>query len=172
MRHAGRPSAREVDARDGERIGLRLGGGGGVGWGGVAWRGGEGPRGRNWRGSKTRNGGERVRFPLGRNRNLLLRLFLSLSPFLAFFLARPSRREPRFLSLSLSLSPPSLSLFWSHAHASAQIRAFSLPLLPRLAPSCSSFLDPFSLSSPLAVPAARSAPDYLGSECLIEALYR
>jgi len=134
MRHAGRPSAREVDARDGERIGLRLGGGGGVGWGGVAWRGGEGPRGRNWRGSKTRNGGERVRFPLGRNRNLLLRLFLSLSPFLAFFLARPSRREPRFLSPSLSLSPPlSLSLLVSRTRerANTSILAAFTP------PSCS-----------------------------------
>lgn len=66
----------------------------------------------------------------------------------------------------------------SHAYASAQIRTLSLshtlslPLLPCLARSFFLSLDPFSFSSPLVVSAGRSAPDYLGSECLIEALYR
>jgi len=169
MRHAGRPSAREVDARDGERIGLRLGGGGGVGWRGVGGRGREGGTGADRKRGTAENvfDSHSVGTGISSSASSSLSLPFSLSSWLVL------RDENRVFSLPLSPSlPPSLSLFWSHAHASAQIRAFSLPLLPRLAPSCSSFLDPFSLSSPLAVPAARSAPDYLGSECLIEALYR
>lgn len=98
---------------------------------------------RIWRGSKTRNGEERVRFPLGQNRNLLLRLFL-------------------FLILGTALVPPRPSR--SLAHVRTDVFSLSPSFFPSRSFSLSSLLDSLS--------AGRSAPDYLGSECLIEALYR
>lgn len=137
-RDEGRRSVR--GGRGEERIGMR-------GEGGI------------WHGSKTRNGGERVRFPLGRNRNLLLHLFLYL------FFSSSFLTEPRSLAL--------LSFLLTYRHTLCL--SFSFLLYTPLTPFRSSFQDSslFRRYSPrLRSTAGRSAPDYLGSEYLIEALYR
>lgn len=67
-----------------------------------------------------------------------------------------------FLILGTALVPPRPSRSLAH------VRTDVFSLSPSFFPSRS-----FSLSSPLdSLSAGRSAPDYLGSECLIEALYR